>query len=709
MEHSRLGKEHMRTRILLGLLVAGLCVFTVGCGGGDGNASDTSSDTSSDNGSDATSPDGTTTPDGVEEDIPTLPPPPVGPVIDLRADSNRNGLVDMNDATEDELEEQWNTESGAVFLANLDDDMMRCETWGTDVTLPQCFDAADDVVNGAEDLLDMAPLKIAAWADAGDDVQATLSVSPDAGASRVRLFIGNDGTYSNFDWTQQSLNADQIRAGVDFMLEGKDIVRNTATWDGYIDITLTVTDGAGEVGTDTVRMRVSPLMLFHHAEDTVTAYISPGNGSNAGAFTQDMNNAFTAAGGDAELINLPVSDQWTQDYFETGYMTMPGVSGGKHVIHVSIRSANVFSPNDHSNPLRPAGKVIYSMMRKKDMGIVQQFDINHDGNMDSLNSFGNTETIPPHSFNGADYPLGRILRGSIPSYHPDPTFSLMLESQAVQPPVYIDTSFLLVSHVDEIFSFLPVDIDFINERGWIMLVNDAVMAKEMLEDLQAQGHGDVPMFENMWWDDHVEVDTGQSCQSDSQCDPSETCLTKAYQGQGTKCHALCETNADCAPGQGCKAAYMNQNVKVCHAESAQITISQVLNDTDVMAESLASAQEVEANLDIIKAETGITEAEIVRIPYLHHSIYGYSVAYQPGTVNGMHLKKGHFLPPDPHGPVIGGVDVMKQQMEDALAPYNYTMHWVEDWNLYHRMLGEVHCGSNARRTIPTSNWWESGR
>jgi protein-arginine deiminase len=143
--------------------------------------------------------------------------------------------------------------------------------------------------------------------------------------------------------------------------------------------------------------------------------------------------------------------------------------------------------------------------------------------------------------------------------------------------------------------------------------------------------------------------------------------------------------------------------------SAQTTISQVLADTDVMSESAESAVQVDAQIAAIKAATGLTDAEIVRIPYLHQPEDGYSVAYQPGTVNGVVLNGTNYVAPEPHGPVIGGQDIFKDQLEQALAPYGYTVRWVEDWALYHALDGEVHCGSNAARAIPEIKWWETGR
>src|SRR6201999_2248836 len=112
-----------------------------------------------------------------------------------------------------------------------------------------------------------------------------------------------------------------------------------------------------------------------------------------------------------------------------------------------------------------------------------QFDIKHDPSMDSLNSFGNLETAPPHTANGVTYPFGRVIRGQIATFFPDPTFEKMIESQGQQPPIYIDTSWLLVGHVDETLSYVKAP----TPRGWKLLVNDARLAEKMLEEESGAG------------------------------------------------------------------------------------------------------------------------------------------------------------------------------------------------------------------------------
>ena len=48
----------------------------------------------------------------------------------------------------------------------------------------------------------------------------------------------------------------------------------------------------------------------------------------------------------------------------------------------------------------------------------------------------------------------------------------------------------------------------------------------------------------------------------------------------------------------------------------------------------------------------------------------------------------------------------------ALAdPVDHARDWqwlVGNWDVYHRNLGEVHCGTNVSRRLD-ARWWESGR
>lgn len=564
-------------------------------------------------------------------------------VADLRADSNRDGDVRFDDT--DAIKTAWDAKNGAVFLANIDDDKGRCPKTGDDVDLPSCNDATNEVIDGADDVLDLARLKTKPWAEAPDSATAIISITP-AAKDFVRIFKKTGDGAADFTVLAEgdALTADELRSGVELAIEGRDIVRDPKKWDGFVDVTLTVTVDAASA-TDTVKMRVAPVMTYHHllpAEEVfATNDGSPGN--------KLMRNDLAAA---CTGVGLPtptlISDQdpWTQDFFEMGFMSMPGAAGAQHVVHVALRSANVYDPSNAKNPLRPAGQVVFAHWRGKDHAAVQQFDINHSQDSDSLNSFGNLETIPPYTLADKTYPLGRIFRGNIPSFGPDPSFIKMMESQGMQPPVYVDTSWLLVGHVDETMSFVKAS----TPRGWALLVDDPTIAKKMLEDQVTAGNGATPMFIGESW----------------------------YDDNGTP-------------------------------SPAQATISGVLADTTVMTASADAATEIDGQLAIVKKETGLTDAEIVKIPALHTTMQGGSYAYVPGMVNGILVSDKDFVSPNPHGPVIAGKDIFQQAMSDRLAAIGITAHFAEDWDEYHANIGEVHCASNTRRKIPDTKWWETGR
>ena len=562
---------------------------------------------------------------------------PRGPA-DLRADVNRNGTIDLNDPTEDQNEDTWDAEHGAIFLANVDDDEEQCPASGSsDATLAACNDAADTVVNGEDDLADLARIVAAPWPEAYADAAGTITVSaPD----QVRLFRKSAGGSFELFEPGTTLGRDDLAAGVELAIEARDIPRDAATWDGFVDVSLTVT-GTDPAGVpmpetkDTVRLRVAPVLFRHHLHPARTIYATNVQGqSSSTAFRNDLKAAMTVAGLSEPLYEYvgPDQDQWIQDFFETTYTSMPGPDGKQHVMHVNFRSAN------HEGSQRPSGRIVFDL-RGKDVAGLSQFDPTHSNGMDSLNSFGNLETVPPYTHAGKSYPNGRVLRGSTPTYYPDKSFDRMITAQGAQPIVYIDTEWLLVGHVDETTTFVKAN----TPRGWALGLNDPGLAKKMLEDAEAAGHGNVPMFIGKYWWGNT---------------------------------------------------------------PAEATINEVLNDPDVMNESASAAVEVAGQLEVLKQETGITDAEIIRIPFLHQPAQGYSVAYQPGTVNGIYLSDTVFGPPKPHGPSIGGKDIFEAQLVEAFAPYGITVSFIEDWNLYHRNDGEVHCGSNTTRVVPETNpWW----
>ena len=74
---------------------------------------------------------------------------PAALLVDLDVDADRDGVVEVIGADDDAGEHLWSAAKGAVFLYNNDDD-----------DGDGAVDAADSVVNGAADALDLAPVRL---------------------------------------------------------------------------------------------------------------------------------------------------------------------------------------------------------------------------------------------------------------------------------------------------------------------------------------------------------------------------------------------------------------------------------------------------------------------------------------------------------------------------------------------------------------------
>ncbi len=584
--------------------------------------------------------------------------PPV--IVDLRVDNNRNGLIDLDDATEDENEEVWSALNGAVFLPNIDDDGLACPRGDDgianipDAELAACRDGNNEVIDGPDDLADLARIQVKPWPTAPDTAGGRVAINP-AAAPYVRIFqrVGDDWqvlpqgvlaegqppTYAAF------LNAEQLREGVELAIEGKDVLQDPEGWNGLVDVELTVDEEPGKpAGSDVVQMRLAPLLLSHHLQKALQVQVSSTPSPDSQIFRAELLAAVTASEVPEGVFENFVNDQWIQDWMEIGYVAMPAANGEQHRIDVFMRSVNL-----QGGKLRSAGRQVYAQFHGKDTaGFTPPYDTTAPGFMDSLDSYGNTETIPPYEHNGESYPMGRVFRGSVADFYVDPAMQKMLDAQKVQPAVFVDTSWLLVGHVDETVSFIKMN----NPRGWGIAYNDARMAKTMLEDFVTAGHADVMMFKGKSW----------------------------------------------------------INFQAQQYVPADISISGVLADPEVMGESNASAVEVDHQLDILRAAIGFGDEDLIPSPFLHIKESGYSLAYQPGTVNGIYLSDTDFGVPTPHGPTIGGKDPFEEQLIEAFGKHGVNIHFIEDWNLYHRLSGEVHCGTNTKRALPTNAvWWESGR
>ncbi len=273
----------------------------------------------------------------------------------------------------------------------------------------------------------------------------------------------------------------------------------------------------------------------------------------------------------------------------------------------------------------------------------EQFGVARFGTMraTTYDSFGNLEVTPPID----GFPHGRIYYGSVagdPRYSPADTVLFdFLDNQIVQAPILVDTSWLCVGHVDEFMAFIPDDTA---PRGFRLLFTDTGAAWDLLDTL----------------------------------DPSSP--LPRYAGR------------------------QNHNIS---------TVGGIVNDNGIRAlNDDIQADYLDPILADLTAELALTPDEIILFPGLFEEPSGcgrFVAALIPGMVNLVSTNFGGqqtlfmadpFLRDDPTDqsadPII---DLVR-----SLMPASTNVVFLDDWEIYHMGLGEVHCGSNTLRT-PAGDWW----
>ncbi|AWI31971.1 protein-arginine deiminase domain-containing protein [Streptomyces tirandamycinicus] len=610
------------------------------------------------------------------------------PVVDLRADVNRDGKVDVSGTSDNAGEDTWTPARGAVFLPNIDDDTRRCPVKTptgkplSDAKLAACNDGSDNIVNGSADLADLARVRSLPMAAVPAGATGTVRVD---GGRRTRVFVKRPGGWAMVTPATR-LTAAELRAGVEFGVEGNDVIRDTRVWDGRAVIRLTVTAG-GRSTSDEITLRVAPLLTHHHLQNAQQVMVTkvPGNDDWARrqqAFVKGLGTEARAAGIGTPLITFDrYQDIWAQDFVEPAYVSMTGPGGRRHVMRVMLRSAQ---------PDREAGRELFEKLRGSGVGVVQVSGV-RDSEEWTLNSMGNLETIPPYTHGGRSYPAGRIIQGERKDIGSKPARAMrtLLKSQGLQDPLLLDTSWLHVGHVDEFVQFLPAD----TPRGWRIGVADPEAGLRLLREAREAGHGGTRMFS--------------------------------------------------VPGSK-------------DVPAPRETIDQALASRYLVQDNQMAAQRIRANLEILKRETGVTDAEVVRVPALYtrgseegergdtmmprlkrmgageipvpDSVREYgqqkelrlhrdgrraagpepvmTSAYVPGAVNGVLLGRDRYLAPRQWGPVINGRDVFTESVTAAYAQAGMKVSYIDDWYTYHLGAGEVHCGTNTLRDASTA-WWRS--
>jgi hypothetical protein len=687
------------------------------------------------------------------DDVRIAPAPAVGLTIGLLADTDRNGTVGASDL---DGRGDWTSGRGAIFSVNLDDDDRNGLSDAVTVNDQGVPVGENFVVEGAADALDLAPLVIRALGpsfNAGtraflvaaelEDVQS-FHLFPTVGAGAVSIW-GGLGTRAA-GGTAQPLAVDvtQFVSGtqdVTFGLEGL-FFRNTSTanprltFDGFLDLRLEVYQDGAFVGQDAVRMKVAPWILVPDTQPSVRAFAADFGAQNASMlYTAAADPGYFGLDASGQLQTITPAQgagtQWIQDQVEMGYTQRPGGPVTTAVFRLPYsRGAGVPQPAWPQNLLLGPDLATF------------QLGVNLGGGSGDYG--GNVELLPPTANN----PLGRIIHGDTGSN----ALFTFFQSQEVQAPFRVPTQWLIVGHADEIVGF--------DDDGRVMIA-DSRTAYDLLEAIPVEDRGRAVFFAT-GADPVSGTATGGGTRrilTGMDLTGQDWQFIRIYDSSGSGSGAAGQV-ARIAPG-GLGNGFVDVDLvwsttsnvveQVANGPSAQrwatttnppsqtnwfntpragdrfvlvegtrswrgtisapafITVAEVLADPVLRA---LHESNIQPTIDAVRgimeeAAGGPGVLEFVSVPVLYFGRQaGFqagrrSVAFTPGLQNSPGIN-GTLYMPRQFGPRdSAGQDIFETYAAAELG----DVRFVDDWDLYHRLLGEVHCGVIVQRLPFAFDWW----
>ncbi|KAI8277998.1 hypothetical protein K4K60_006576 [Colletotrichum sp. SAR11_57] len=310
--------------------------------------------------------------------------------------------------------------------------------------------------------------------------------------------------------------------------------------------------------------------------------------------------------------------------------------------------------------VRTAGRQVFEQLRGKGVGGFQPEGGRGGYGDREINAYGNLETIPPYtSKSGVKYPAGRIIHGKHYDKMPAEATIAFLEGQELQKPLFLESGWLIIGHVDEFVQFLPS-----NETGlgFTIGIADTTSALDLLRNTSAAGHGGVRAI--------------------------------SFNGSVEGAFSITE-------------------------EELTMTIDELLANETFHEVNAYAQRHIDANLGILLAEIPILRDHVIRIPSLFKdpnvtSISSFTetvmkdeyllASFNPTAINGVVLDN-YYVSPKPWGPLVEGKDIFEVAVREAYAKAGMEVGFVDDFMSHHHTFGEVHCGSNTFRETNVA-WWE---
>ncbi|MBK9974747.1 MAG: PKD domain-containing protein [Planctomycetes bacterium] len=547
--------------------------------------------------------------------------------VNIDVDSNRDGVVN---AADDANEDTWGTTRGAVIYYNLDDD---------DANAAE--DYKDTTASGS-DLNDLARIFVRQYAALSAGGSCTVLVSGSA-QSRIRIFQNTAGSWSGVYSTGASftLPAATVAAGdIELSIEARD--RMSATWNGYVTLTLEIRDASNTLlGTDAVILRVAPPLMstnLWRATQYHVVNIATGSTNNA-ALRSAMQTICTAGGFQyREAAGTSYSgDRWLQDSSEFAVTQLPVSGSPRRVVDHVMQLAR----------WRPCDAWCKSTLLGADFDFFERFSTDTA----STNYGGNFEVVPPT----ASMPWGRVMFGggngtqlgtsTSVNRHMIAAYREFFDAAAIQGPhLEITSEWLAVGHVDEFTMFIPAPN---TARGWVCLIASPARSLTVLQATQSAGQGAAAVF------------AGRS-------------------GYATTVNAILADTA---------LMTLNQQAQT-RIDQARSQIKAATGITDADFIHLPVLFEYASGNYVAALNPG--DVNLVCLPSANGTTY-LAIPDPEG--------------PDIGGVDQWQADITAQLNALFTAGSPVAITYVDVFFSYHDLLGEAHCGSNFVRVPPADDWW----
>jgi hypothetical protein len=555
--------------------------------------------------------------------------------VHMHVDADRDGKADDDRTGYDKWE--WGAgKKGAIILCNNDGDGAAAAS-----------DNADDKVNTGNDTSELAPLEFRRiGAKAPPDMKAFLKVSKkdfirifDNRAAGTVEVIGPTSGKDKYEFP--NLNFAKREFGIEALRYAD------GAFSDDVKLTFEVHYAGALLYTEDAVLKVAPWMMPSHLDKAETVYVVkfdarlPAGMTTNSRFRIELETFVKGAG--CTVVEHANGDRWMQDCMEFGYSSLPGAG---------------FRTNSAAFRKRPL-KDYPRSLRKADLGYHEEVSFADARTDTTFDSTGNLECTPPvTSKAGKRYPWGRIYYGpGAPGAKMNADVVAFLKKQTVQAPIEVDTSWLLVGHVDELMSIVPG-----GPKGFKLVLASPKRAYAILNAHKAANGA-----------------------------------SKLLTARRFPQRDMAGTFIGWADAEVSISNYLSSGIPALGLDPADL---KTFND-DCQAK-------LDTTKNDLKKELGLDEADIIHLPVLFHANHlqpNKADALTGDIVNMLVLNKT-CIPPKPFGPVVGGKDLFEEEMRKALKPLGLTVNFLDDWYEYHVAKGEVHCGTNTLRAQPNAKWWE---